>query len=43
MAVELGGRVVAPPTDAPWVRFAVLEDPQGATFVASQFVPPNQG
>jgi hypothetical protein len=39
-AAELGGRVVAEPVDAPWVRFAVIEDPQGATFVASQFVPP---
>lgn len=41
-AGELGGRVVAGPADAPWTRIAVLEDPQGAVFVASQFVPENQ-
>ncbi len=40
-AAELGGRVVSPPMDAPWVRMTVLEDPQGATFIASKFVPEN--
>jgi predicted enzyme related to lactoylglutathione lyase len=40
-ATELGGSVVAPPMDAPWVRMTVLADPQGATFVASKFVPEN--
>jgi uncharacterized protein len=40
-AAELGGDVVVPPLDAPWVRLTVLRDPQGATFVASQFVPEN--
>jgi predicted enzyme related to lactoylglutathione lyase len=40
-ALELGGSVLAPPTDAPWVRFAVLRDPQGASFIASTFVPPS--
>lgn len=39
-ATELGGTVLAGPFDAPWVRVAVLQDPQGAAFVASQFVPP---
>ena len=39
-ATELGGHVLAGPFDAPWVRMAVLQDPQGASFVASQFVPP---
>lgn len=38
---ELGGQVLVGPVDAPWVRFAVLQDPQGASFVASQFVPPS--
>ncbi len=38
----LGGKVVAGPLDAPWTRMAVIEDPQGATFVASQFVPENR-
>ena len=38
-AAELGGTVVVPPFDAPWVRMTVLTDPQGATFVASKFVP----
>ena len=41
-AVELGGRVLVPPFDAPWVRMTVLADPQGATFVASRFVPENR-
>ncbi len=40
-AVELGGKVLAAPSDAPWVRMTVLSDPQGATFTASQFVPPD--
>jgi predicted enzyme related to lactoylglutathione lyase len=41
-AVELGGKVVMAPFDAPWVRMTVLADPQGATFMASQFVPENR-
>jgi hypothetical protein len=41
-AAELGGRVLAGPFDAPWVRAAVLQDPQGVSFVASQFVPPSE-
>jgi predicted enzyme related to lactoylglutathione lyase len=41
-ATELGGRVVAGPFDAPWVRMAVITDPQGAVFTASQFVPENR-
>jgi predicted enzyme related to lactoylglutathione lyase len=41
-AEELGGKVIMPPFDAPWVRMAVLADPQGATFVASKFVPENR-
>src|SRR3954447_23535419 len=40
-AVELGGRVVTPPFDAPWVRMAVIADTDAALFTASQFVPPN--
>jgi predicted enzyme related to lactoylglutathione lyase len=39
-ARELGGEVLMQPMDAPWVRFTILRDPQGATFTASQFVPP---
>lgn len=39
---ELGGQVVVAPFDAPWVRTAVLSDPQGATFIVSQFVPENR-
>jgi len=38
-AAELGGRVVVPPLDAPFVRMTVITDPQGATFIASKFVP----
>ena len=41
-AGELGGEVVVPPFDAPWVRMAVISDPQGATFIASQFVLENR-
>ncbi len=41
-AAELGGRVVIPPFDAPWVRMTVIADPQGATFIASKFVPENR-
>jgi uncharacterized protein len=41
-AAELGGRVVVPPFDAPWVRMTVISDPQGATFTASKFVPENR-
>jgi uncharacterized protein len=40
-AGELGGKVVVGPADVPWSRMAVIQDPQGATFVASQFVPEN--
>jgi predicted enzyme related to lactoylglutathione lyase len=41
-ATELGGSVIVPPFDAPWVRMTVISDPQGATFIASKFVPENQ-
>jgi uncharacterized protein len=41
-AAELGGQVVVPPFDAPWVRLTIITDPQGATFVASKFVPENK-
>jgi predicted enzyme related to lactoylglutathione lyase len=41
-AAELGGTVVVPPFDAPWVRMTVIVDPQGATFTASKFVPENK-
>jgi len=39
---ELGGRVVVPPFDAPWVRMTMLVDPQGAPFTASRFAPENR-
>jgi len=41
-ATELGGKVLVPPFDAPWVRTTVLADPQGATFIASRFSPENR-
>lgn len=41
-AKELGGTVVSGPVDVPWSRVAVIKDPQGATFVASQFVAANK-
>jgi uncharacterized protein len=39
-AAELGGEVASPPADMPWVRIAVLRDPQGAAFTVSKFQPP---
>jgi hypothetical protein len=41
-AAELGGQVIVPPFDAPWVRSTVIADPQGATFTASKVVPENR-
>jgi predicted enzyme related to lactoylglutathione lyase len=41
-ATELGGTVIVPPFDAPWVRMTIISDPQGATFIASKFVPENK-
>jgi predicted enzyme related to lactoylglutathione lyase len=41
-ARELGGKVLVAPFDAPWVRSTVISDPQGASFVASQFVLENK-
>jgi predicted enzyme related to lactoylglutathione lyase len=41
-AAELGGQVLVAPFDAPWVRMTVISDPQGATFIASKFVPENR-
>ncbi len=38
----LGGEIVVPPFDGPFVRMTVLRDPQGASFTASQFVPENK-
>jgi uncharacterized protein len=41
-AGELGGEVLTPPFDAPWVRMTIVRDPQGATFTASKFAPENR-
>jgi hypothetical protein len=47
-ATELGGTVIVSPFDAPWststytIRIAVIDDPQGATFIASEFVLRNR-
>ena len=41
-ATELGGTVIVPPFDVPWSRMTIIRDPQGATFIASQFVPENK-
>ena len=38
-ATRLGGAVIAPPSDAPVGRTAVLQDPQGAVFSVSRVVP----
>ena len=42
IAPDLGGKVIVPPMDAPWVRLTVVADPQGAIFTASQFVLENK-
>ena len=39
---ELGGTVIVPPLDAPWVRMTIIADPQGAVLTASKFVPENK-
>jgi predicted enzyme related to lactoylglutathione lyase len=41
-AAELGGSVVVPPLDVPWARMTVIADPQGASFIATRFVPENR-
>lgn len=41
-ATALGGRVLVGPTDVPWARMTVIADPQGAVFIANQFVPENR-
>jgi len=41
-AGELGGTVLVEPMDVPWSRITVINDPQGATFIASQFVVENK-
>jgi uncharacterized protein len=35
-ATQLGGTVLVPPFDAPWVRMTILADPQGATLHREQ-------
>ena len=42
-ASELKAEVVVEPFDAPWVRAAVLRDPDGVAFTVSQFIPPEPG
>jgi len=41
-ASRLGGRVIVPPFDAPWVRMTVIADPRGASFIASKFASENK-
>lgn len=40
-ASELGAEIVMEPFDAPWVRVAVVSDPDGVNFTISQFIPPS--
>jgi predicted enzyme related to lactoylglutathione lyase len=40
-AHKLGGTVLAPPFDVPYSRMAVLQDPQGAVFTVSKYIPPD--
>ena len=39
-AERLGGAVLGR-TDSDWTRDALIRDPQGGVFTASQFTPPN--
>jgi predicted enzyme related to lactoylglutathione lyase len=39
-AEESGGKLVQPATAMSWARKTVITDPQGATFTASEFIPP---
>ena len=41
-ARELGGEVVDGPSTPRGPGLAVIKDPQGASFIASQFVPENK-
>jgi predicted enzyme related to lactoylglutathione lyase len=41
-AFELGGKVLVAPVDAPWSRMTIIADPQGASFIATKFVPENR-
>jgi uncharacterized protein len=41
-AKELGGEVLSGPADVPWSRQTTIRDPNGATFIASQFVMENR-
>ena len=41
-AAALGGKVMVPPFDVPWSRLTIISDPQGASLVASTFVPENK-
>ncbi len=41
-ATKLGGKVLVPPMDAPYVRLTVLTDPEGTPFTASQFAAENR-
>jgi len=41
-AAALGGMVMVPPFDVPWSRLTIISDPQGASLVASTFVPENK-
>jgi len=40
-AVERLGGTVLRRTDTDWTRDALVRDPQGAEFTASQFTPPD--
>jgi uncharacterized protein len=41
-AKDLGGEVLTAPADVPWSRQTMIRDPNGATFIASQFVMENR-
>ena len=42
-ATELGGKALMEPMDIPAGRFAVLQDPQGATFAVIKLASQNGG
>ena len=41
-ARDLGAEILVGPVDAPWTRRVVIKDPQGAEFIANQFVAENR-
>jgi predicted enzyme related to lactoylglutathione lyase len=39
-AADLGGKIVMPPSESPYGRFSVVQDPQGAVFAVIALTTP---